>query len=321
MAGDDHGPPPPMRLPQEIAWPPLWHALLLLLAVGAGLSAMFWAGDAYGGDGVLAILAAVAVFWLLFVAWFGTKYGRWCVPILLLGLLAQCGGCLMTLEPLSGYFVHEGAYRAACAHNLRQTWTALQAYYAQHGRFPPAYATDAAGRPTLSWRVFILPYMEQQSLYDRCVLNEPWDGPHNRELIKSDVLAAPEFQCPHHRWRDRTSVSYLALTGPGTAWPGATGSKRADFRRGPASTILLVEVAASGISWAEPRDLDIRDLLSATSGLRPSSNHGRNGFHALFADGSIRYLDWNRLRARLGPDGAVKGDLKDCEIAFPSGGY
>ena len=118
MAGDDHGPPPPMRLPQEIAWPPLWHALLLLLAVGAGLSAMFWAGDAYGGDGVLAILAAVAVFWLLLAAWFGTKYGRWCVPILLLGLLAQCGGCLMTLEPLSGYFVHEGAYRAACAHNL-----------------------------------------------------------------------------------------------------------------------------------------------------------------------------------------------------------
>jgi prepilin-type processing-associated H-X9-DG protein len=163
--------------------------------------------------------------------------------------------------------------------------------------------------------------MEGKNEYDCFVLNEPWDGPHNRELSKGITLSALVFQCPHRRWRDGTSVSYLALAGPGTAWPGATGSKPADFRHGPANTILLVEVAASGISWAEPRDLDIRELLSATSGLRPSSNHGRGGFHALFADGSVRYLDWNRLRARLGPDGAVKGDPKDCEIAFPPGGY
>ena len=44
-----------------------------------------------------------------------------------------------------------------------------------HKTFPPAYSTDAAGKPLLSWRVLILPYIDQQGLYEQFHLDEPWD--------------------------------------------------------------------------------------------------------------------------------------------------
>jgi len=81
--------PSPSAKPQGIARLSLWYVLLVLFAIGAGFFGMFWAGDGYGGDGVLVVLAAVVLFWLLFAAWFGIKYRRWSVPILLLGLLVR----------------------------------------------------------------------------------------------------------------------------------------------------------------------------------------------------------------------------------------
>ena len=302
--------PSPSAVPEEKARLTYWHTLSMPVAVVVGLLAMFWAGDQYGRDGVLVVLAAVVFFWLLCYVWFRIRFGRQAWWILLLGLLGQCGGCLVTFKPLGSYFVNES--RSACADNLHQIGVALQAYYATHGTFPPAYVADAAGKPILSWRVLILPNMGLETLHDRFDFHEPWDGPHNRGLSNHKL---PLFHCSRHRRKGGTTISYLAVTGPNTAWPGATGSKLEDFSHGPANTILLVEVVDSGIaSWAEPRDLEIRDLLSATSGPLPSSNHYGGGFNALFADGSVRYLDWNQVRARLGPDAAVIGDLRNVEF-------
>jgi hypothetical protein len=36
----------------------------------------------------------------------------------------------------------------------------------------------------LSWRVKLLPYLEQDHLYRQFKLNEPWDSPHNQALLK-----------------------------------------------------------------------------------------------------------------------------------------
>jgi len=287
--------------------------VLPLLAVGGGFYAMFWAGEWYGGNGVMAAAATVLLLWLILVGWFGTKYGRRAMPVILLALLAQCGGCLVSLQPLSWYFVRESSYRAACAQNLKQIGMALQAYSADHGSFPPAYVADASGKRLHSWRLLILPHLESESLYDRFVLTEPWDGQHNQEPSKVPLTI---FQCPRLRLKNSTTTSYLAVTGQNTVWPGAKGSKLDDLKHGPANTILLVEVADSDVAWAEPRDLDIFAMVRGT-GLLPSSRHDRHGFHVLFADGSVHYLDWNRVRTAIGPDGAGKVDPKECEIEFP----
>ena len=55
-------------------------------------------------------------------------------------------------------------------------------YEDEHGCFPPAYVADASGRPMHSWRVLILPYLDQQQLYDQYDFSEPWNGPNNQQL-------------------------------------------------------------------------------------------------------------------------------------------
>jgi len=38
--------------------------------------------------------------------------------------------------------------------------------------------------PLLSWRVALLPYLDQKALYDQFKLDEPWDSAHNKQLIE-----------------------------------------------------------------------------------------------------------------------------------------
>ena len=74
--------------------------------------------------------------------------------------------------------------------NLKQIALAMLQYENDCKTFPPAYTTDAKGKRLLSWRVPILPYMEQNNLYRQFHLDEPWDSPHNREAHRPDAGTA-----------------------------------------------------------------------------------------------------------------------------------
>ena len=88
----------------------------------------------------------------------------------------------------------EAARRAQCTNNLKQIGLAMHNYVAAHNNAFPAPALPGKdGKPALSWRVALLPYLEQQSLYDRFHLDEPWDSPHNKALIKEMPAV---FTCP-----------------------------------------------------------------------------------------------------------------------------
>jgi hypothetical protein len=105
----------------------------------------------------------------------------------------------------------------ACETHLRQIGLALASYESSTGRFPPLYVADARGKPLYSWRVLLLPFVEEQHLYQQWRMDEPWDSPHNRSLpIPSG------FSCPvsdHQRQLSRSPYTdYLAVVGPGMAW-------------------------------------------------------------------------------------------------------
>ncbi|MEO8497518.1 MAG: DUF1559 domain-containing protein, partial [Planctomycetota bacterium] len=73
-------------------------------------------------------------------------------------------------------------HKRSCQSNLIQIGMALRAYEAAHGTLPPAYIPDASGKPMHSWRVLILPYLNEDGLYRRYNFDEPWDGPNNLQL-------------------------------------------------------------------------------------------------------------------------------------------
>ena len=178
--------------------------------------------------------------------------------------------------------------RPPCKDNLHSIGLALHNYHDAHGCFPPAYIADTNGRPMHSWRVLILPYLDQQELYARYDFNEPWNGPHNAQLAE-EFSTLKIFRCP----RDSgAGTSYAAVIGPHTCWQGSNPCHIQDITDGTSNTLLVVEVHDSGIHWMEPRDLHVAQMaptINPIGGQGISSPH-EGGAYGLIADGSVRFL-------------------------------
>ena len=217
-------------------------------------------------------------------------------------------GMLMPARAVS----REAGKRAQCANNLKQIGLALLNYREIHGHFPAASIVDESGKPLFSWRAEILPMLEFGSLYDSLNKNEPWNGPHNEKLLGQ--FSIKQFSCPSDaRDKDDFTTNYVAVVGPGTAWREDGPVRASDLPDGGSHTVMLVEVANSGVHWAEPRDLTLDEALERMKtgqGLGISSAHP-SAINILFADGSVRCLRkdmpisvWKRLFA---------GEIKDID--------
>lgn len=184
---------------------------------------------------------------------------------------------------------HVVSPRSMCHCNLKQISLALWCYADVYGSLPPAYIADKSGRPMHSWRVLILPFIEQRGLYDRYDFNEPWDGPHNRLLAKH---IPPQYRCPSEPPWPSPETSYLAVTGKATVWPGTHGTALSKVSDGLGDTIAVVEVASSGVHWMAPRDLPMAEFvkgINRPSGKGASSPHP-SGCHAACCDGRVWFL-------------------------------
>jgi hypothetical protein len=136
---------------------------------------------------------------------------------------------------------------------------ALHNYHDFYRSLPPAFVADAQGRPMHSWRTLLLPWIEQQSLFNAYDFAEPWDGPNNIRLSKTPLDL---FVCPTAPRTNAAGTHYVFVTGPGTAFPGDRCTTFSDMQDGRANTILLAEADAN-ISWAEPRDLNVESMSFA----------------------------------------------------------
>lgn len=198
-------------------------------------------------------------------------------------------GCLvvllvMMMVPHPARSKH-AAYRGRCVNNLGRIAQALDRYHAEHGRYPPATVYDAQGRRMHSWRVLILPYLGEEQLYREYRMDEPWYGPHNRQLA-SRVPAV--FRCPANPGHPEMT-SYVAPVGPGTAWDDPQGMQRDAIQDEPGETVLVAEIADIDIHWMEPRDVVFRpQMASKEGGTRTvfSSKH-TGAVVVAFVDGSV----------------------------------
>jgi Protein of unknown function (DUF1559) len=165
---------------------------------------------------------------------------------------------------------------------MRQIGLALLNYHSAHRTFPARAIFDKQGKPLLSWRVQILPMLEENELFKQFHLDEPWDSAHNKPLIAKMPAV---FQDPR-RPRDGTTT-FLAAVGKGLAFEGDKPLKISQFFDGASNTILAVQANNErAVPWTKPDDLEV-DLTKPTAGLGGAEP---NGFAALFVDGAVTML-------------------------------
>ncbi|QDV27927.1 DUF1559 family PulG-like putative transporter [Aureliella helgolandensis] len=211
------------------------------------------------------------------------------------------------------------AQRAALKMNshspLNQLSLALHNYHGVYGCFPPACITDARGRPMHSWRILVLPYMEERPLYENYDFNEPWDGPNNSLLAKQMPRM---FHSPTEP-QSSEFTNIVAISGDGTTFPSDRSTSLTDILDGPENTILLTEISESEVPWLKPQDLDAANLavgpplapelsISAASWRRPMIVFA-DSIHAYTVQQGISIEELRALTTIAGNESTTKSKL------------
>ena len=202
--------------------------------------------------------------------------------------IATCGiGLLTAVER-----VREAARRSY--DNVKQLHLAMYNYESTYGSLPPVANTDRDGKPLLSWRVLILPYIEQEPLFKEFHLNEPWDSPHNIRLLDRmpGIYGPFGWQIPDGYPPNHTC--FRVFIGTGTLFEAGKTMRWSDCDD-PAGTFLIVE-SAEPIPWTKPDGL----ALEPDGPFRPLGVR-RGFFRAVMADGSYRTFDKPMNEAQLRP--------------------
>lgn len=186
------------------------------------------------------------------------------------------------------------AARQLSAKNLQKLVIAMHNYHEVNEHFPPAAIYDKNDKPLLSWRVLILPYLDQNDLFGQFHLNEPWDSKHNKPLLaKMPKQYAPPLS---GKTKEKYGTFYQVFAGKGTMFEGKEGKSLRDITDGTSNTIAIIE-AAEAVPWTKPVDLpyDDKKPLPKLGGLFD------NGISAAFADGSALWLkkDFDEPTMRL----------------------
>jgi hypothetical protein len=208
----------------------------------------------------------------------------------------------------------QAAEQEAANVNLKRIGVAMHNFHDSHGRFPPAAPRTSKTRapkpenPPHSWRVALLPFVEAVDLYERYRFDEPWDSPHNRELLAEmpDVYRHPSDPL------EVTNSAYYAVVGPGTIFDGEQGRRFADVVDGTRYTILVVE-AKREVPWTKPEDVP----FDPDKPLPELGGFTEGGFRALLADGSVRFIpksiDETMLRSLFQKADRQKVDWSELE--------
>jgi hypothetical protein len=166
---------------------------------------------------------------------------------------------------------------------------ALHDYEYKHGRFPPAAVCSEDGTPLYSWRVAILPFVEQDTLYKEFHFDEPWDSPHNIQFVDRmpRIYALPPRVEKRMRMPPGHTVMHV-FVGKDAPFEGTVGLRIADITDGLSNTIFVIE-AGKPVPWTKPEDLP----FDPHQPLPDLQSPFKDGFRVGMGDGSVIWVNKN----------------------------
>lgn len=145
-------------------------------------------------------------------------------------------------------------HREVCAARLETLAAGLREYLNTHHTLPPAILRGPDGKPLLSWRVALLPYLGEGALYAEFRLDEPWDSPHNQRLLERRPAV---YACEEFPWDDLISTVFLVPVGERTLFPPQGTVLKSELGPGDRQRVVLLEAPqARRVPWTAPLDWD-----------------------------------------------------------------
>lgn len=245
-------------------------------------------------------------------------YGRSLGAIVI--FISLCASFLMLLPAMND--ARRVLPRMECLNNLRNIIVALQNYASVNDGFMPRAGTELSD---LSWRVQLLPLMDESALYQSYHRDKPWNDASNDEFAKIWIKA---YSCPSNpNLKDsqgRYYTAYALMTGPGTAFDGPQTMSLDELGFGPglSQTMLIGEACGANIVWNEPREIDVArerpgvNLPGKSQGTSSGwlSTYHKDQANIAFADGAVKSIsmkiDPEVLKAMASVDPAEKSKIK-----------
>jgi len=196
------------------------------------------------------------------------------------------------------------AAAASSMNKVKNIATALLAYHKDKGKFPPAATLSKEGKPLLSWRVQILPYLGHNFLYKQFRQNEPWDSEHNKKFIRR---IPPSFRESQENF-DKGTTPFQAPVGIATLFtPGGTGTNSIQIINELSNTIMLVKVPEDKTAiWTKPEDWEIDISLPAKDLLKGFSN----AIVFACADGEVKAIPLKEAEEKIKSMLVIEGKPK-----------
>ncbi|MFM8223393.1 MAG: DUF1559 domain-containing protein [Planctomycetaceae bacterium] len=218
-------------------------------------------------------------------------------------------GCLIALLLPAVQAAREAARRTQCKNNLQQIALAMHNYHDTYGTFPPAVTYSANGKPMHSWRVLLLPFLDQVGLHAQYNMNEPWDSPANSQLLSRMPSV---YACPSTT-HGVGETQYTVPVGPKTMFPPERGVAIREITDGTSNTIMVLETHGANLNWMAPVDMTVGAGMPEAQPVSFSSRHA-GGYHVALADGSVRFMLSITTRREL--DGLLTRDSGDSVDPF-----
>lgn len=197
--------------------------------------------------------------------------------------------------------------------NLRHIAIGINHHQQTYKRWPASFNAGPDGAPLLSWRVHLLPFLDEEALYKQFRLDEPWDSEHNQKLI----TLIPEVYLSPFSEAEVGLTTYLgnAVEGgvfiqpaDGFSYP-TQGLGEYGISDGTANTLLVLEVNDQhAVPWSKPADFDPEMDTDLFNWLNVRDGGELN---AAYADGGWYYRgsadDIETFRAELTREGGEVG--------------
>ena len=188
-------------------------------------------------------------------------------------------GILMSLLIPAGRSARSSGRLATCQNNLKQMGLSLEMYLENNKSYP------VDGENGYGMMAFLLPYVEEQPLYDRL---QPKKRLRSTSMASEDLEGSSPsiFRCPEVGGKATTQTGFGRSTYLGTNILFPWQTAHVEIRDGVSNTIAIGETLAEH-AWAFP----------GTADATPPNNDGlfasdhELGAHFAFCDGSVHFVD------------------------------